>query len=117
MANRIAFCPSFGSFVVIGATGQSFVAKVFQKKHARAESKNTKCCHVLAVKLAPRVTVDDDDSYGQDSDITKTRKFISGKKKPCIKQPRPGDIDEAIEIPERKSCNENHNVEIDSPIT
>ena len=45
--------------------------------------KNAKCCHVLAVKLALRMTVDDNDSYGQDSDITKPRKFIRGKKKPA----------------------------------
>ena len=38
--------------------------------------KNAKCCHILAVKLALRMTVDDNDSYGQDSDITKPRQFI-----------------------------------------
>ena len=53
------------------------------------------------------MTVEDGDSYGQDSDITKPRKFIRGKKKPGRKQPRPGDVDEpAIEIPEKKCCTE-----------
>ena len=32
MANRIAFRPSFGSFVFIGATGKSFVAKLYSKE-------------------------------------------------------------------------------------
>ena len=108
MANRIAFCPSFGSFVVIGATGQSFVAKLYPKETCTCAVKSAKCCHVLAVKLALRMTVEDDDSYGQDSDITKPRKFIRGKKKPGRKQPRPGDVDEpAIEIPEKKCCTED----------
>ena len=61
MANRIAFCPSFGSFVVIGATGQSFVAKLYPKETRTCAVKNAKCCHILAVKLALRLTVDDDD--------------------------------------------------------
>ena len=64
--------------------------------------------HFLAVKLALRMTVDGDDSYGQDSDIIKPRLFIRGKKKPDRKQPIPGDVDEpAIEIPEKKCCTED----------
>ena len=47
----------------------------------------------LAVKLALRMTVEDDDSYGQDSDITKPRTFIRGKKKPGRKQLRTDDLD------------------------
>ena len=67
MANRIAF----GSFVFIGATGKSFVAKLYPKETCTCAVENAKCRHVVAFKLVLRMSVDDDDSYGQHYYVTK----------------------------------------------
>ena len=95
-ANRLSFVPRFGSFVILGATGQSFVTKLFPKETCTCAVKNGKCSHVLAVKMALRMDTTSHEVVQDLDNITKTRKELRGKKKPGRKQPRPGDID-AIE--------------------
>lgn len=99
-ANRISFVPRFGSFVILGATGQSFVSKLFPKETCTCALKHGKCSHVLAVKMALRMDTTSHEVVQDLDDITKTRKEVRGKKKPGRKQPRPGDTD-----PEPESSN------------
>ena len=41
-ANRLSFVPRFGSFVILGATGQSFVTKLFPKETCTCAVKKRK---------------------------------------------------------------------------